>query len=702
MRGLVVGLFVVLSALSRPLLATYKSILPRPRQIEYGSGRLPLRGVSVGFGFTPGPEDKFAANELASALSRIAGTTVRVIAGPVLAGHPHASAIALVRTGPVDALPGPDDHAGPDSREAYEIRINSRGAEIRARSSAGLYYGVQTMRQMVEGDSGESFLPEVTIHDWPALAYRGFMMDVSHGALPTEDEIKRQIDFLARWKVNQYYLYAEAQIQLRGYDLVNPDDRYSQDQIRQMVAYARERHVDVIPWPNFYGHLHELFRIERYSNLSLFPHGDEINPLNEQTQALLEDWTRQLAALFPSPWFNVGFDEQWELSRAKRILGNSVDPAQVYVKQLKRSAELLHQLGKRPMFLANPCGGSREFSQHPELISELPAYIVAAPWRFYPEFQKLPDYSACVAPFAREHIATVVVPGIWCWDNIAPDFTRSFENIDGFALAARKYGSLGLINSGWNDFSYALYRAALPGMAYGAVAAWQSEPVDRKQFFRQYASQMYPAQAAADVAVALEKLSSAEYLALDALDVGDATDTLDRLWDDPLSPARLRSAEANREKLRQVRLLAEDAEEQLQRALEMTRDTYSLQSLLVDARMLDYTAMRYIYAAEIADFFQTLGRKPTQSEVHAILLREIWQVDHGRIADMMKATASLRDQYQAAWRQEYTNYALGVILAHFDAELEFWRQFAQRLWDTANTFKDGDTLPTLEELRPHW
>src|SRR5207302_715704 len=217
---------LVLCALVRPLLAAHKPILPRPQQIEYGSGRLPLRGVSVDLGSTAGPEDRFAANELSSALSLVAGTTVPVVAGPVTAEHSPASAITLVRTGPVDALPGPDDHAGRDSREAYEIRIDSHGAEIRARSSAGLYYGVETMRQLVEGESGDSFLPEVTIHDWPALAYRGFMMDVSHGALPTEDEIKRQIDFLARWKVNQYYLYAEAQIELRGYDLVNPDDRY--------------------------------------------------------------------------------------------------------------------------------------------------------------------------------------------------------------------------------------------------------------------------------------------------------------------------------------------------------------------------------------------------------------------------------------------------------------------------------------------
>ncbi len=678
------------------LTAAHRPLLPVPQQVQYGSGKLPLRGLTIGFGSTPSPEDEFAAKELSLDLSRRTGTAV-----PVAPTRPSSPAILLVRTGAVDALPGLDERAGPDSREAYEIRIDAQSAEVRAKSSAGLFYGVLTLRQLVEGDSGDAFFPTVSIHDWPALAYRGFMMDVSHGALPTVEEIKRQIDFLAHWKVNQYYLYSEAQIHLRGYGLVNPDDRYSQDEIRQVIAYARERHVDVIPWPNFYGHMHEIFRVERYAHLALFPHGEEINPLNPQAEALVEDWIRQLAALFPSPWFNIGFDEQWELSRAKLYLGPSVKPEELYINQLKRDAALLHELGKRPMFLANPCGGSGEFSKYPELVSELPKYIVAAPWRFYPAFEAAPDYSPCVAPFARAHIATFVVPGIWCWDNIAPDFIRSFQNIDGFALVARQYGSLGLINSGWDDYAYALYRAALPGMAYGAVAAWQSKPVDRERFFPDYAAQTYPAKAAADVATGLEKLSAAEYLALDALDVGDATDTYDRLWDDPLTPARLQSAEANRDKLRKMRLLAEDAQEQFQRALAVTHDTYSLPSLLLDARLLDYAGMRYIYAAEIDGFFETLGEKPRRPDVHALLIREIWQVDHGRMADLMKGITSLREQYRAAWQQEYTDYALGVTLGRFDGELQYWRQFTERVWDVANTFKDGDTLPTLQELRPH-
>lgn len=678
------------------LTAAHRPLLPVPQQIAYGSGRLPVRGLTIGFGSTPSPEDEFAAKELSSDLSPWTGTTV-----PVVSTHPPSPAILLVRTGAVDALPGLDERAGADSREAYEIRIDERGAEIRARSSAGIFYAAQTLRQLVEGDSGDTFFPAVTIRDWPALAYRGFMMDVSHGALPTVEEIERQIDFLAHWKVNQYYLYSEAQIHLRGYDLVNPDDRYSQDEIRQVIAFARARHMDVIPWSNFYGHMHEIFRVERYADLALFPHDEEINPLNPQAEALVEDWIRQLAALFPSPWFNIGFDEQWELSRAQVYLGPSVNPEELYISQLKRDAGLVHELGKRPMFLANPCGGSGEFAKYPQLVSELPEYIVAAPWRFYPGFEAAPDYSPCVAPFASAHIATFVVPGILCWDNIAPDYIRSFQNIDGFALVARKYGSLGLINSGWDDYAYALYRAALPGMAYGAVAAWQSQPVDRKHFFSGYAAQTCPTKAAATVATGLEKLSAAEYLALDALDAGDATDTLDRLWDDPLSPARLESAEANHEKLRQMRLLAEDAQEQFQRAMTLTHDTYSLPSLLLDARLLDYAGMRYIYAAEIAGFFKALGRKPRRSDVHTLLIREIWQVDHGRMADLMKGITSLREQYRAAWRQEYTDYALGVTLGRFDGELQYWRQFTERVWDVANNFKDGDTLPTLQELRPH-
>src|ERR1039458_5428546 len=105
----------------------HEPLLPQPAQIKYRGGRLPLRGLSIKVS-KPGPEDQFAATELSSWLSRRAGTAIRVVAG-----NPTGRTISLVRTGSIDALPGPDDHAGSDSREAYEIRIDPRSEERRVR-----------------------------------------------------------------------------------------------------------------------------------------------------------------------------------------------------------------------------------------------------------------------------------------------------------------------------------------------------------------------------------------------------------------------------------------------------------------------------------------------------------------------------------------------------------------------------------------
>ncbi|PYV21941.1 MAG: hypothetical protein DMG24_18180 [Acidobacteria bacterium] len=75
-------------------------------------------------------------------------------------------------------------------------------------------------------------------------------------------------------------------------------------------------------------------------------------------------------------------------------------------------------------------------------------------------------------------------------------------------------------------------------------------------------------------------------------------------------------------------------------------------------------------------------------------------VIHGRIADLMDAVATLRERYRSAWHDEYTDYRLGTVLGRWDAEYEYWRRFQARLLDVFGGFKDGDTLPSLEELRP--
>jgi hexosaminidase len=147
--------------------------------------------------------------------------------------------------------------------------------------------------------------------------------------------------------------------------------------------------------------------------------------------------------LFPSPWFHIGFDEPWELERAGSILGG-VDPASLYIERLKQTIELVQKAGKRPMFWADVKSGAQIFEKYPALLSQLPKSVIAVPWHYEP----LPDYSAFVVPFAHEHIPQVVAPAIWCWNEIAPDYSITFRNIDGFVRDGRKFGALGVMNTG--------------------------------------------------------------------------------------------------------------------------------------------------------------------------------------------------------------------------------------------------------------
>ncbi len=659
----------------------HNPLLPRPQQIRYGTGQLHVQGLSIRFASSPTAEDRFAANELASALGARA-------AAPILVSEASASEpmIVLKRTGSASALPEPEERVGPDSREAYTIKITPDGAEIRAGSSAGLFYGVQTLIQLVEGSAAEAVLAEVEINDWPSLAYRGTMVDMSHGPLPTEEEIKRQIDFLARWKANRYYFYSEASIELDGYPLLNPEGRFTKDQVRRIIAYGRERHIDVIPCLELYGHLHDLFRVERYSDLADFPHGGEFNPRNPKVMALLTDWVDQFSRLFPSPFVHIGFDETWQIEKAAKQQGAGATPTKLFVEQLKNVARLFEQHGKRVMAWGDI------MVKYPEIVSELPPSIIAAAWYYEPYPDK--DYKQWLGPLAAKSVPHMVTTGVHSWNEIAPDFEITFANIDTFLAAGRKSRTLGLINTVWTDDAQMLMRMSWPGIAYGAAAPWQSTPMDQAEFFSDYARLTYPAAIAPEISSALEKLTKAEVYLQRVL----GQQTMVALWGDPFRPASLKLLAEHREDLRQARLRAEEAQEHLYRALSVGGDPTTLSSLLLGTRLLDYAGMKNLYAIEIADLWRQLGARPNKQQLWRYLDSEIYTEDHGRIADLMDAITELREVYRSAWLSEYTPYRLASALGRWDAEYEYWRKLQARLQAFSNSFRDGDALPPLESF----
>jgi len=659
--------------------SSHNALLPLPQRIHYGTGKLRLRGLGIRFASPPSLEDRFAAGELASALALNAGTSI-----PVWEGSGPGKTIVLNRTGPPDPLPAPDEQAGADSREAYFVKVSLSGVEIQARSSAGLFYGIQTLRQLVEGEGDQTALPEVEIQDWPSLAYRGIMVDMSHGALPTEQEVQRQIDFLARWKANQYYFYSEASIELEGFPLLNPKGMISQEQVRQIIAYGRERHVDVIPCLELYGHLHDLFRVEKYSGLAAFPHGGEFNPSNPKVMELLSDWSKQFMQLFSSPFVHIGFDETWQIEMAAKKEGSRSTPSQLFLEQLRNVAGLYQRQGRRVMAWADI------IVKYPEIVAKLPPGLLGVAW----EYDSEEGYKKWLDPLVAKGVPHIIATAVSFWRELVPDFEHTFDNIDTFLLAGRQSKAMGIINTMWLDSSQNLIRTAWAAIAYGAVSAWQSSPIDRSRFFGNYAQVMVPATIATEVTQGLEKFSGAELRLQKAL----GQETIHMFWEDPLAAEILKKSTEHREDLRQTRLLAEDAQEHFSRALKLKGDPTQLSSLLLGSRMLDYAGLKFLTAVELTDRWKELGPKINKQTWWNTFDSEWSYQSHCRLVDLMDQITELRSDYRSAWLAEYTEYRLDSTLGRWDAEYEYWRRLQARFRAFSRQLKDGDALPTLEKV----
>ncbi len=666
--------------------AAHRPLLPQPQEVHYGAGMLPLHGLSIRFAMTPTDEDRFAAEELAARLSEVAGMGV-----PIRKGKKARSSILLIRTGTGGALPGDHETTGPDSREAYSLKVTPQGAEIRAASSAGLFYGVQTLLQMVEGTGSQAALPAAEVRDWPALAYRGFMMDLSHGQLLRVSEIERQLDLLARFKANQYYFYSEASIAFEGYAAVNPDARFTRDQVRQVIAYARQRHIDVVPCMELYGHMHDLFRVEKFADLGLPRYGDEFDPRNPRVLAVLDDWVAQTAKLFPSPWYHVGFDEPWSLGKIGMEPGK--DPFQTFVGVLQHVASAAQSHGKRLLFWADIHAGASTLSAHPDLINQLPGGVIAVPW----VYDAFTNYDSYVEPLAKANVPTVVAPGVWNWNEIFPDYHRSFKNINGLVASGRKYKTLGILTTGWTDDAQTLYRQSLPGLALAAVAGWQTEPVNGDTFLNDYAAQMYPPAVAAEVGPALEDLATVEEMFERALQ----STTQHALWREPLDPHYLAHLETQRTGLHQARLLAEDALDRLDRARQLAPKDPTLNSLVFAARLFDYLGMKSLYAVEWAGYFRDLKANPDPKLVTLYIGIQMNAQDHGMLADLRETIMGLKEPYRRAWLEESTPYRLPSALMRFDSEWLYWQALQQGVVDNVlHAWRKGEPFPDISVIRP--
>ena len=506
------------------LWAGHNALVPQPQKIRYGQASLALDGLSVCLSSPAAAEDRFAAQTLAQALGGL----------PVLEKS-SARCITLARTGPPAPLPEADERPGPDSRESYRLSVTGSGAEIRARSSAGLYYGAQTLAQLVEGKA----LPEVEIEDWPSSPYRGVMIDVSHGALPTPAEIQPPDRLPGALEGQSVLLLLGALDRAeRLFHLINPGARYTpgpdarHHPIRPRAARGRGAVPGVLR-PPARSVPHRAICRSRRPAARRRPQSAQ-SPMQPCSRIGWGRWRR----CFPSPWFHIGLDEPWELERAGSAAAGGVEPGKLYLDHLNRMADLVRGHGKRVLFWADVTAGAALFEKLPGARHQSPGGNHRRPLAL-PRGEGLHPHARAVQQGASAAGDRHRHLGLGHHHAQLHPHLREHRWLPG--RRHESHGTIGIINTNWADDAQIALPHTLPGIAYGAAAAWQPGAHGPRALLRELLRRASTApDAAAEMAAGAGRPRPRPAGHLRAL----GSEDMFRLWDDLFAPDRLARAQA--------------------------------------------------------------------------------------------------------------------------------------------------------------
>ncbi len=292
------------------------SLMPVPASVEFGSGRL-----AVAASFTVAVKGKSDAR-LSAAIDR----TMRRLESRTgftlqreFAGDPNVATLVVQAHAPGHTVPSVDED------ESYSLVVTEQQATLAAPTVVGAMRGLETFLQLLEGDRDGYFLSEVRIADKPRFRWRGLLIDSARHFQPVE-VIKRNLDGLAAVKMNVLHWHLTEdqgfRIESRKYpklhQLGSDGLYYTQDQAREIIEYARERGIRVIPEFDMPGHVTswlvghpELaslpgpYQIERRPGIM----DPSLDPTREEVYKFLDGFLGEMAALFPDAYMHIGGDE---------------------------------------------------------------------------------------------------------------------------------------------------------------------------------------------------------------------------------------------------------------------------------------------------------------------------------------------------------------------------------------------------------
>jgi hexosaminidase len=658
-------------------------LVPAPRECTSVEA-IPIGGV--GFFVDAGAdEDSFAAEDLTE--QSLGKRTVQK----------DAPSIRLERadTDPAKALLE-SRHLSFDAQmhdEGYVIVPDGHGGlAVIAETSAGIFYGVQTVKQLVRGHGKDAVLLEPTLRDWPAMAHRGISDDWSRGPLPNMDFLKREIRTLAAYKLNTFSPYFEHTFAYASTPVAAfPGGSMTPAEAKELVDFAAQYHITVIPEQEAFGHLHNVLKFEKYSGVGETPHGAVLAPGDAGSLPEIAGWFGELAAVFPGPYAHIGADETSELGIGRtRDEVKSRGLGAVYMDFLTQIHAALAPNHKQLLFWGDIAVNS------PDLVGTLPKDMIAVPW----EYDAKPDFTSLILPFKKAGLETWVAPGVSNWNRLYPNNNEAMGNIRAFVRDGQKLGSTGMLNTVWNDDGEGLFDENWFGILFGAAASWQAGESSEDAFEASYGLAFH-GDATGKIDQAQQALRSAHAL-LKTAKLEDARDSY--FWVDPFSTQGQLLAVKFRPILSELRLDAERAITLIAeaRAAGPIENEEALDALELGARRIDFVGLKFEAADDCVSLYDqaralaATGDKKKRGEI-ANMLYTIAS-NNGRMQDIRDGYTLLRDLYRQTWLRDDRPYWLQTNMDRYDQSAQLWIARGDR-WQSQviQGWYDTRTLPTPED-----
>ena len=681
--------FLACAAVSAARAADDPHLIPKPREIT--AGDLASIGKSVTISGAANDDDRFTAKDLSDALKQ---RGVRVAAAAEVAFK-----IALLRLETPTARRVLDDNkisfSDDMKAEGYVLLATKNGAAIVAATGSGMFYGAQTLKQLIRTDGAAPRIQLAIIRDWPAMKYRGFHDDLSRGPVPTLEFQKREIRTFAAYKLNVYSPYYEHTLAYNSNPLISPPGGgMSHDDVRALVAYAKRFHIDIIPEQEAFGHLHHVLKYDLYAPLAETDHGHVLAPNDPASLPLIKSWFAEIDSLFPSKFVHLGADETFELGMGRtkdRVSQNGL--GQVYIDFLKQIESALRYTGKRFLFWGDIAQGS------PDLVKSLPKDMLAVGWGYGPN----PKAETLLRPFIDAGIETWVAPGVNGWSRVYPNNDVALKNIQAMARDGQRLGATGLLNTSWADDGEAILNQQWYGILFGAAASWQAGEASIDDFERSFGLQFH-GDGTGKIDAAQMKLSAAHAL-LSKAGLGDGNDYL--YWVDPYSAEGQLSAQKFRVVSRDFRVLAESAMVLVAQARQAARgglrETDALEAMEMGARRMDFIGMKFELSDEISRFYTHAYDTVQAGGSPGHDLGEITSNINSRTADLRDGYVLGRELYEKSWLAQNKPYWLYNVLNRFDLAAQTWIQRSDKIAQARSAYGRTKKLASPEEVGiPRW